>query len=104
VACLGLLEYLEEVPAFLGRLAARYPAVLLSYSIFDHPEPLTTRQRRSRGWLTHYTTAQFEHELEAAGFGRLAFRLVSQGRTGIWLLASQSSMAASSSSASSAKS
>jgi hypothetical protein len=104
VACLGLLEYLQEVPVFLDRLAARYPAALLSYSIFDHPEPLTRRQRRSRGWLTHYTTAQFEHELEGAGFARVARRVVSQGRTGIWLVASHSSMAAPSSSASSSKS
>lgn len=104
VACLGLLEYLREVPRFLGRLAARYPAVLLSYSIFDHAEPLTRRQRQSRGWLTHYTTAQFEHGLEGAGFACVARRLVSQGRTGIWLVVSHSSMAASSSSASSSKS
>ncbi len=104
VACLGLLEYLRDVPTFLGRLAARYPAALLSYSVSDHSEPLTKRQRESRGWLTHYTTAQLEHELEAAGFARVAFRLVSQGRTGIWLVASHSSMAASSSSASSSKS
>ena len=104
VACLGLLEYLEEVPTFLDRLAARYPAALLSYSIVDHPAPLTRRQRRSRGWLSDYTTAQFEHELEGAGFARVASRRVSQGRTGIWLVASHSSMAASSSSASSSKS
>jgi Methyltransferase domain len=104
VACLGLLEYLEEVPRFLGRLAARYPAALVSYSIFDHPKPLTRRQRRSRGWLTHYTSAQFEHELGTAGFARVGFRLVSQGRTGVWLVVSQASMAAPSSSGSSSKS
>jgi hypothetical protein len=103
VACLGLLEYLEDAAAFLGRLAARYPAALVSYSIVDHPNPLMRRQRRSRGWRTHYTSAQFECELADAGFARVGFRLVSQGRTGIWLV-SQPSSAASSSSASSSKS
>ena len=103
VACLGLLEYLEDVPTFLSRLAARYPAALVSYSIADHPKPLTKRQRRSRGWLTHYTSLQFEREFADAGFARVGFRLVSQGRTGVWLV-SQPSRAASSSSASSSKS
>ena len=67
VFCLGLLEYIEPLGTFFARLASRYPALILSYTVFDAPEPLSRRERRRRGWLSNYTKAGLEQELDGGG-------------------------------------
>jgi hypothetical protein len=89
VCCLGLLEYVERLGIFLRRLAEQYPTALLSYTVRDAPNPLSRRERRKRGWLSHHTTADLERELAEAGFVVLDFVAANERRTGIWLVSSQ---------------
>jgi hypothetical protein len=86
VFCLGLLEYIDPLVPFLARLRRKYPAVVVSYAVFDAPRPLRKRERRARGWCTHYTTAALEREFDRVGFRRSDFCLTNRGRTGLWLL------------------
>ena len=86
VFCLGLLEYMDPLRPFLARLRQRYPAAVVSYALYDAPRPLRKRQRRARGWLSDYTAAELERELDHAGFHRRDFCRTNQGRTGIWLV------------------
>lgn len=89
VCCLGLLEYVERLGIFLRRLAEQYPTAVLSYTVRDAPNPLSRRERRKRGWLSHHTTADLERELAEAGFVVLDFVAANERRTGIWLVSSQ---------------
>jgi SAM-dependent methyltransferase len=89
VCCLGLLEYVEPLGVFLRRLAEQYPTAVLSYTVRDAPNPLSRRERRKRGWLSHHTTADLERELAAAGFVVVGFVVANERRTGIWLVSSQ---------------
>lgn len=91
VFCLGLLEYVEPLRPFLAKLGERYSALLISYTLFDAPHPLTRRERRKRGWLTDYTRAELQRELESLGFETRGFRLTNQERTGVWLVVGPSS-------------
>ena len=84
VCCLGLLEYIEPLDTFLARLAVRYPALILSYTVFICV-PLSRRRRPSRGWLTDYTKAGLEQELEAAGLAVREVVMTNQQRTCLWL-------------------
>jgi hypothetical protein len=86
VFCLGLLEYVEPLEPFLARLRARYPALVLSYALFDVPHPLTRGERRKRGWLTDYTKEDLEGRFESLGFVLLDARLTNRQRTALWLL------------------
>jgi methyltransferase family protein len=94
VCCLGLLEYIEPLDTFLARLAVRYPALILSYTVFDAPAPLSRRQRRSRGWLTDYTKAGLERELEAAGLAVREVVMTNQQRTCLWFVLSRTASTA----------
>jgi SAM-dependent methyltransferase len=91
VFCLGLLEYLDAPVQFLHRVKNRYPGrvAVVSYAIADAPRPLRKRERRARGWLTDYTRAAFEHEVEAIGLMCSDTCFTNDGRTGIWLLDSR---------------
>jgi hypothetical protein len=89
VFCLGLLEYIEPLGSFFARLARRYPALILSYTVFDAPEPLSRRERRRRGWLSDYTKAGLEQELDGAGLAVRDVVMANQHRTCIWLLLSR---------------
>ncbi len=86
VFCLGLLEYVEPLEPFLAGLRARYPALVLSYALFDVPRPLTPRERRKRGWLTNYTKEDLERKFDTLGFVLRDARLTNRQRTALWLL------------------
>jgi len=85
VFCLGLLEYVANLPDFLTRLARVCDAAVLSYVVFDGSERLSTEERGARGWRSHLTHSQLENHLEHAGFDSVDFASVNGGRTGIWL-------------------
>ena len=89
VFCLGLLEYIEPLGTFFARLASRYPALILSYTVFDAPEPLSRRERRRRGWLSNYTTRDLEQELDGAGLTVRDVASANQQRTCIWFMLSR---------------
>jgi hypothetical protein len=81
----GLLEYIEPLKPFLACLQPRYPVLVLSYALFDVPNPLT-RERRKRSWLTDYTKEDLERRFENLGFVLLDARLTNRQRTALWLL------------------
>lgn len=65
---LGVLEYLQDVPAFLARLRAIGRPVVLSYNLAgEGPE-----DRRALGWINDYPRAEFAKLLKAAGFANVA--------------------------------
>jgi Methyltransferase domain len=84
VFCLGLLEYVADIPDFLTRLARVCDAAVLSYVVLDGSERLSTDERSARGWRSHLTHNQLESEFEHAGFASVDFVSVNRGRTGIW--------------------
>lgn len=86
VFCLGLLEYVEQLEPFLATLGRRYATLVLSYTVFDAPHPLTAQERRERGWLTDYTRAGLERAFEGLALRIRDFALTNQGRTGVWVL------------------
>jgi SAM-dependent methyltransferase len=93
VFCLGLLEYVTPLERLLARLAARYPVLVVSYALFDAPDRLTRRERRRRGWLTHYQRDELEAELVRHGFAIADAAITNRGRTGVWLLRSAATAA-----------
>jgi len=86
VFCLGLLEYIEALDALLERLALRYPMLVVSYVLYDAPNPLTRLERRWRGWLTHYKRAELEAEFARRGLAIEDVALTNGGSTAVWLL------------------
>jgi hypothetical protein len=46
VFCIGLLEGVEPLESFLARLRDAYPSLVVSYTFFDVPRPLTSKERR----------------------------------------------------------
>lgn len=84
--CLGLLEYLDDVSDFLGRLRERCRVGVISYALADAPVPVSPRQRRAFGWVSDYTRAQLEREFDRQGLAIRASTLVADGRTCIWVI------------------
>lgn len=81
----GVLEYLGDVPDFLTRLARFAAVAVLSYVIFDGPEPLSRRQREARGWRSHYSVEELEAMLVAAGYSIADRVWVNRRRTVVWM-------------------
>jgi hypothetical protein len=84
--CLGVLEYLDDLPGFLARLRGRQRPAVLSYALADTADPVSANERRAWGWLSDYTCREFERELERQGLAVRAFTLLNDGRTGLWLV------------------
>lgn len=57
-ACLGLLEYLFDVPSFLTAIARVYPVAVISYNPVDFGDP--GLNRRAHGWVNDYDRAGLE--------------------------------------------
>jgi hypothetical protein len=65
-ACLGVVEYLFDVEAFLGRLAKSYPVVAVSYCVAG--EDGDTEARRAKAWVNDLTHSEIETAFSEAGF------------------------------------
>lgn len=65
-ACLGLLEYLYDVPAFMKALHGLYKTCVVSYCITDAPEPL--QPRKSHAWVNDFDRVSMTAILEDAGW------------------------------------
>jgi polysaccharide pyruvyl transferase WcaK-like protein len=66
---LGVMEYLNDVPAFLGRLRGLGEFMVVSYVVSDSQvrafsEPSA---RKARGWISHYTKQQLMSLVSEAG-------------------------------------
>lgn len=65
-ACLGLLEYLFDAPAFMRALRDLYATCAVSYCVSDAPEPLLPRM--AHAWVHDFDCASLEKSFENAGW------------------------------------
>ena len=65
ITCLGVLEYLRDVPAFLRQLRTFQKPVVLSYCPTEFTAHL---DRKGLGWVNHLSLRDLAGELGAAGF------------------------------------
>jgi hypothetical protein len=65
-ACLGLIEYLYDVPGFLRSLALGYKIAVLSYNPDSGPD--SWFQRRSDAWVNDYSQADMEAMILESGW------------------------------------
>jgi hypothetical protein len=79
VVALGLIEYLNDVPAFLGQIGCD---AVISYAPADR---LPTRDRASSGWKNSYTVESLSELFETTGF-RIAAQVQCPGKQQIWSL------------------
>ena len=84
IFCLGLVEYLPDLPDFFRRLAQACDSAIVSYALFDGSDKLSPEERRERGWMTDYTRGEIEGLLAAEGFAIHAYRATNRDRTGVW--------------------
>lgn len=85
VFCLGLLEYLAALPAFLAGLHACSRFVLVSYVPCDGPTAAPHSERVRCGWVTHLSREELETQFSAAGFTSVGATTCDRGATGLWL-------------------
>jgi hypothetical protein len=85
VFCLGLLEYLSDLDAFVLGLRTICRHAVVSYVITDAPDSLGSAERRRRGWLTDLDRGGIEDLFLRHSYTRQAFALTSAGMTGLWL-------------------
>jgi 2-polyprenyl-3-methyl-5-hydroxy-6-metoxy-1,4-benzoquinol methylase len=85
VFCLGLLEYLKDVDVFFANISRISTLIIVSYVIKDSKlySPADIQQKQ---WLHHYSCQELENKM--SGFTIANFRLINQGKTGLWLLKS----------------
>ena len=95
VFCLGILEYLPDVPAFAVRLRSVCRLAIVSYAVADGSETLLPPERRARQWVNHFTRSEVEEIFVRAGFVKVAFVLTNLGRTGLWLFSTEAERGAS---------
>jgi hypothetical protein len=89
VFCLGVLEYLSSVSAFVGRLSTRCRFALVSFVYVGSAFPGGLSERKALGWRAHLDRQQLDHEFEQHGFSPVAMRTMSDGQTGLWLWAAR---------------
>jgi len=82
-ACLGVFEYLHDVPGFLRALAAQYRTLVATYNCLKPGEPLG--YRRSHAWVNDYTLAEIDGIFEPAGWSVSNVETVDANQT-IWRL------------------
>lgn len=79
VVALGVLEYLNDVPGFLGQIDCN---AIFSYASVDLEKP---RDRAASGWVNAYTTEEMGRLFLRAGF-QIAGRRPCPGNQMIWNL------------------
>ena len=66
VACLGLLEYLYDVPSFMRGLRKLYGICVVSYCVTDAPAPLSPP--RAHAWVNDYDQATLNALFVSSGW------------------------------------
>ena len=82
----GVIEYVGDVQAFLRRLSRFATVAVVSYVVFDSPEPLSRKEREDRQWRSHYSCEEFQALLVAAGYEVAESVWVNRKRTVVWLV------------------
>jgi hypothetical protein len=85
VACLGLLEYLFDVPQFLRQLAQIYAACAVSYNPLKASDSIELR--RSHAWVSDYSLEALEAEFVRAGWRIISSKPLAGGQI-LWSLQS----------------
>lgn len=85
-ACLGVIEYVFDVGAFVARLAQFYPVVAVSYCIADDGDGTDTR--RLNAWVNDLTCCEIEAAFSDAGFDITHAVTVGPGQM-LWRLSQQ---------------
>lgn len=83
-AALGLLEYVDDVGACLGRLAEHAPMLVVSHTTRDG-DIYSAEMQRERGWKNHLYASEFAALLTDHGWGVADERATLDRRTRIWL-------------------
>ena len=92
--CLGIFEYITELPHLLTRLSACCRFVVASYVTADTPNALSPLKRRRSGWRSHLSGSELETEFSTARFAPVATNTAEQGTTTLWLLVREEAGAA----------
>jgi hypothetical protein len=79
VVALGLLEYLNDVPAFLRQVHCN---AVITYAPYEH---MPNRDRAASGWKNSYTVASLSALVEASGF-EITDLIPAPGKQMIWNL------------------
>jgi hypothetical protein len=81
-AALGVFEYLFDVAALLRQMRDQFTAVVATYNV-SGKGPL--RERENHAWVNHFTLAEFEDMLTAAGW-RIEMHHNLKGHLNMWSL------------------
>ena len=84
VFCLGLLEYLRDLPAFVIRLRAVSRYAIASYVTSD-AGAYSESAVRQKGWVTHHSSAELEALFQRAGFEKRSHVVLDRRGAGLWL-------------------
>jgi len=85
IFCLGLLEYIRSIPALFNRMSRISRQVVVSYVVSDS-QTYSDQAVRDRGWLSHYSTSEFEDLFKASNFKIQKRKAIDRGKTVLWLL------------------
>jgi hypothetical protein len=87
VFCLGLLEYVNDLDGFLGRMHQVCRYAVVSFVISD-AGAYSKQNARRRGWVSEYSRDQLADKLSKSGFIIRKFALANEKTTGLWVLES----------------
>ncbi len=85
IFCMGVLEYLDDIPRFLLSLRGKTSYVIMSYLASD-----TNRYSKQdicfRGWKNHFTSRKLEGIFAGVGFSLSQKKVLDRGATMLYLL------------------
>jgi len=64
----GVLEYVHDLPRLIGHLSDQVDRIIASYAVLDE----NAENRRTRGWVNDYTSAELVQLFAEAGFDKAA--------------------------------
>lgn len=85
VFCMGVLEYLDDIPRFLLSLRGKTSYVIMSYVASD-TNRYSKQDIRFRGWKNHFTSSKLEGIFFETGFFLNQKKVLDQGVTMLYLL------------------
>jgi hypothetical protein len=77
---LGVIEYLQDLPVALGRLARQVPYLVLSH-VIRQGDTYTPEMLAKLGWVNHLALGELEELLSNSGYAESTHRLTPDGRT-----------------------
>lgn len=84
VFCLGVLEYLGDLPRLAARLRSCCPSAVVSYVPTDSRAGISRSGRKAIGWRSHLSTAELEEAFRDAGYSSIGSTTIDEGSTRVW--------------------